>query len=234
MDLTVRHRVAELMDQPGLDQQLHQQALSGLRRVNWFSRSSAILWPAIRDLTKYITRRPLRIVDVACGGGDIVVSVARLAARAGIDVEIAGCDISPYAVGHAQRRALTAGVDASFFELDALADRFPDDYDVVMCSLFLHHLEESAAAEFLRKMSAATRHLILVNDLRRTRTGYILAWLGCRLLSRSRIVHTDGPLSVAAAFSIDEAFELANQAGISNAVITRHWPQRFLLTWKHT
>jgi 2-polyprenyl-3-methyl-5-hydroxy-6-metoxy-1,4-benzoquinol methylase len=129
---------------------------------------------------------------------------------------------------------LTAGVDASFFELDALADRFPDDYDVVMCSLFLHHLEESAAAEFLRKMSAATRHLILVNDLRRTRTGYILAWLGCRLLSRSRIVHTDGPLSVAAAFSIDEAFELANQAGISNAVITRHWPQRFLLTWKHT
>ena len=232
MNFTVRHRVDELMDQPGLDQRLHQQALSGLRRVNWFSRSSAILWPAIRDLAMHIKGRPLRIVDVACGGGDIVISIARRAARAGIGVEIAGCDISPFAVGHAQRLAVTAGIDASFFELDALADRLPGDYDVVMCSLFLHHLEESAAVELLKKMSAATRHLMLINDLRRTRTGYLLAWLGCRLLSRSRIVHTDGPLSVAGAFSIDEVFALAHLAGIENAVISRHWPQRFLLTWK--
>jgi len=57
MDFTSRHKVAELMDQPGLDEQLHRQALRGLRRVNWFSRSSGILWSAIRDLANQVLRR---------------------------------------------------------------------------------------------------------------------------------------------------------------------------------
>ena len=229
MDLTLRHRVTELMDQPGLDEQLHQQALCGLRRVNWFSRSSGILWPAICDLARQVERRPLRVLDVACGGGDVTVATACRAKRAGIEMQVDGCDISPVAVRHAQRQAEQARTDACFFELNALSDPLPDDYDVVMCSLFLHHLEEAEAVELLRRMSVAARHLVLVNDLRRTQSGYWLARFGCRLLTRSHIVHTDGPSSVAAAFTVDEALQLARQAGIEDMTVSRRWPQRFLL-----
>ena len=64
--------------------------------------------------------------------------------------------------------------------------------------------------------------------------GYGLAWIGCRLLSRSPMVHVDGPLSVQNAFTVDEARSLANKSGLQSARIVKHWPQRFLMTWQRT
>jgi len=66
----------------------------------------------------------------------------------------------------------------------------------------------------------------------RTRFGYALAWAGGRLLTRSPIVHTDGPLSVRAAFTLDEFGTLAERAGLRGATFRRHWPQRFLFAWR--
>ena len=64
------------------------------------------------------------------------------------------------------------------------------------------------------------------------RLGYALAWLVTRLLSRSPIVHTDGPLSVAGAFTMAEARALAERAGLSGAQVGWRWPWRFLLSWR--
>ena len=95
------------MDQPGLDETLHRQALAGLRTVNQFSRSGAIVWPEVRRLAGQSREGPLRVLDVGSGGGDIAVWVARRAAAAGVQVEIDGCDISPLAVAHANEYAAT-------------------------------------------------------------------------------------------------------------------------------
>ncbi|MBT6495812.1 MAG: methyltransferase domain-containing protein [Planctomycetaceae bacterium] len=232
MNFTSRHCVPELMDQPGLDKQLHRQALDGLRRVNRISATSSIFWPTIETLAKQRNDRPLSVLDVACGGGDVAVSLAQRAKRVGIKMKIDGCDISSVAVQHAQQQAAGSEVDASFFQHDVLADQFPQEYDVLTCSLFLHHLNETDAITLMQKMSATAGKLVLIDDLRRTRFGFFLAWAGCRLLSRSPIVHHDGPQSVVAAFSDSEARELAKQAGMGDVTMSRHWPQRFLLTWR--
>ena len=80
-------------------------------------------------------------------------------------------------------------------------------------------------------MKAAARRLVLVSDLRRSATGYVFAWAGCRLLSRSRVFHVDGTRSVEAAFTPAEAELLAAKAGLDGARVTTHWPQRWLLAW---
>jgi hypothetical protein len=74
--------------------------------------------------------------------------------------------------------------------------------------------------------------MVLINDLIRSRLGYVLAYLGTRILTGSKIVRYDGPQSVRAAFTIPEAQQLAEQAGLQNAAISRHWPARFLLRWR--
>jgi hypothetical protein len=81
-------------------------------------------------------------------------------------------------------------------------------------------------------MGEAAGRAVLVDDLVRGRGGFALAWAGCRLLSRSRVVRHDGPVSVAAAFTPAEALSLARRAGLEGATIVRHWPQRFLLEWR--
>jgi 2-polyprenyl-3-methyl-5-hydroxy-6-metoxy-1,4-benzoquinol methylase len=233
IDLLHRDRQPELMDDPALDSERHRHALRGLRRVNLFSRSTAILWPAIQKVARANPDRPVRIVDIASGGGDVVLGLAAKAARSRVQVEIDGCDISQLAVEHATELALERGIrSVRFLTEDAIHGKLNGPYDVAMCSLFLHHLSEEDASALLRRMQELATHRVLVNDLIRTQLGYVLAWAGCRVLTRSPIVHTDGPLSVRAAFSADEVRHLADRSGLAGATITTHWPQRFLLDWK--
>ena len=229
-----RHRRAELMDQPGLNYADHVRALQGLSRINTLSRTSARFWPPIFELarSREPAAGPLRVLDLATGGGDLPIALARYAFQAGVNLVIEGCDISPEAVRYAQARADTQGSHSRFFVLDVLSGTLPTGYDVVSCSLFLHHLAESDAIVLMSRMATAARSLVLIDDLVRSQLGYLLALIGCHILSGSHVVHVDGPVSAAAAFTLKEVLCLAERAGLRDVTVTRHWPQRFLLTWR--
>jgi SAM-dependent methyltransferase len=222
-----------MMDQPGLDEAEHRAALAGLRRVNWLSGGVPALWRQLQSLVQFGSAdRPLRVLDVACGSGDIVLRLARRARNSGLPIRFDGCDLSETALQLGCQTSRNQGIlNVRFFQHDALRDPFPDGYDVVICSLFLHHLAESDAVLLLKSMAQAARRAILVDDLLRSRWGYVLCWVGCRIVSRSLVVRTDGPLSVRAAFTLNEARHLASQAGLGGVQLQRHWPERFLLSW---
>jgi 2-polyprenyl-3-methyl-5-hydroxy-6-metoxy-1,4-benzoquinol methylase len=145
-------------------------------------------------------------------------------------LDIEACDISSVAIQHARSRAKSAGANVRFFQHDALQST-PGDFDIIYCSLFLHHLDEHEALRLMSTMRSAAREMVLISDLLRSRIGYAVTWCGVRMLTRSPVVHTDGPLSVRAAFTAGEALALACRAGMSQATILRHWPRRFLLKW---
>ncbi len=231
-DFSQRVRRPEIMDQPGLDPAEHAAALRGLGRINVLSRSGAVLWPTIARIAREQSGKPLRVLDLATGGGYVPVTLARLAARAGLDLRIDGCDISATAVAFAKEQANAQGFDLHVFECDVLTGALPQGYDVITTTLFLHHLDDASAVDLLRRMREAAGRAVLVDDLVRSRWGHALAWMGCRLLSRSRVVHHDGPVSVEAAFTPAEVLEMARAAGMDGAMLTRHWPQRFLLQWR--
>lgn len=230
MSLSVRHRQQELMDDPDLDDQLHHQALAGLRRINTISGTVGTIWKPIEQLA-HKRAGTIRILDVACGGGDTAIALARRAQRARLPMQVAGCDLSSTAISYATNNAESQGVDVRFFQADALGNNLPTGYDVIYCSLFLHHLDDEDVVRLFRSMKTAAGQLVLASDLRRSRLGYVLAWAGTRLLTRSRICHVDGPLSVEGAFTPREILALAARAGLDHPQLTRHWPQRFLLRW---
>ncbi len=231
------------MDAEDLDPVRHVQALRALARVNRVSLVAARVWREVLHLSRGSRdrssrgrrdrkeHRPLRILDVACGGGDVMVDVARRAQQASLPLVVQGCDLSPVALEHARREAGRRGVAAEFFTRDVLADGLPGGYDLVCSSLFHHHLSREDAVELLRGMAEAGRR-VLVQDLLRGSLGYLLAWSGLRLLSRSEVAHVDGPRSVRAAFTLPEVRAMAAEAGYVGAVIRRGWPERFILRWR--
>src|SRR5215204_5305444 len=194
------------MDEPGLDVDIHRHALAGLRNTNSLCRVAHVIWREILTTRLiYNPSSPIRILDIAAGGGDVLLRIAKLAARTNVAIEAHGCDISPAAVEYAQASAEKLGIgDAKFFRFNVLAEPLPDGYDVVMSTLFLHHLEETQAKDLLRRMGQSARQCVFIDDLKRSALGYLYAWFGARLLTRSRIVHTDGPLSVRSAYTIAE------------------------------
>jgi len=225
--LRIRERIPELMDDPAIDPVEHRRALAALARVNRFSNSAGVLWPPILKLSRELGRT-IRVLDVATGSGDVPAELLAKAGRAAVTLEAAGCDISPTAVEEAGR----ARPGVQFFVHDALHDRLPTGFDVVTSSLFLHHLTADDAIALLANMENATRHLVLVNDLARSRFNYCAVWAACRLLTRSPVVRFDGPASVRSAFTPAEALALAERAGLSGATVRRRFPCRFLLSWE--
>jgi SAM-dependent methyltransferase len=215
------------MDDPSLDPVLHEGALRGLERINAVSATARALWGPLRRLA---AAGRLRLLDLACGAGDVAIALRRRARRAGLPLDVAACDVSPRAVAHARARAAAHGVDVEVFPCDVLGDRFPRGYDVYLCTLFLHHLREGEAVELLRRM--ASGRALLASDLVRSRPGYWAARVGTRFLTRSAVVHADATSSVEGAFTAAELRSLADAAGITGARIRPHWPFRMLLEWE--
>ncbi len=225
-----RDRQPELMDQPGLAPGVHRLALTGLGRINRISRTSSVLWHSLTRIQKKLGY--LRVLDLACGGGHVVMECSRLARRHSMAMEFHGSDVSSTAIAYAQDAARVTGANRVEFScLDVLHDELPSGYDVVMNTLFLHHLDAEIAVALLGRMAQAARAAVLVDDLLRSRLALGMAWFGCRLCTRSPIVHVDGPRSVRAAFTFQEAQVMAQQAGLQGATFRRHWPARFLMEW---
>lgn len=222
----------ELMDDPSLNERTHLDALVGLERLNFWSFSAAALWSPLRHIAQSVAR-PLRILDIAAGGGDVTICLWRCARKFGMPLRVDGCDCSQRAVDYASRKASDSGADVRFFRLDALTDEFPEQYDVLMNSLFMHHLDDHQAVTLLARMLSAAQVGILINDLERSRINLLLVTLATRVLTSSPVVHNDGPASVRAAFTIDEMKTLASRAGLKNCTVGRRWPCRLLLTAFH-
>jgi 2-polyprenyl-3-methyl-5-hydroxy-6-metoxy-1,4-benzoquinol methylase len=239
------------MDDPSLATADHLHALSALARINAFSGTAGQLAAAIQRLTadaRPLDRplyRPLEVVDIACGGGDVTMELARrlarLIAKRGRgaakkpDICVTGIDVSPRAVDHATTKAaqapITSGAEVAFAVRDVVADGCPA-CDVAVSSLFLHHLDDPDALRVLEALAAAARIGVVVSDLLRSRAGLVLAMVGTTVLSRSRVARVDGPLSVRAARTLSEYRDLFDRAGLHGAVIRRAWPERAVITWR--
>ena len=218
------------MDQPNLDAVEHRRALAGLARLNWISGSTSGIWPAIAGAARN-TKGPLRVLDLATGGGDVPLGLWRRARRHGVELDILGLDISAQAIAVARERADHAGAHIGFETLNVLTEALPQGFDVITASLFLHHLHDSQAEQLLAKMAAATGKMVLINDLVRSRLNLALVALAARLLTTSRVVWTDASLSVRAAFTVDELRNLAISAGLNYTRINRRFPCRMILQW---
>ena len=230
--LTGRVMEPEDIDDPSLDRDRLHGALGGLTTINALSRSAEILWAPLRRLARELKADRLRILDIATGAGDVPRRLWRKAKRAGLALEIHGVDVSEPVLEYARRNAEAAEAPLSFSRLNVLTEPLPEGYDVITSSLFLHHLPDEAATSLLRSMAAAAGHLVLVNDLRRSRWGLLLAHFAGRALTRSPVVRVDAVRSVRAAFTLAEVRKLAAAAGLKEFQLARRWPCRYLLSWQ--
>lgn len=222
------------MDDPLLDRPRHFAALRGLSRLNHLSLSAGILWSPIIQLARQLAVNRLRVLDIATGAGDLPLRLWRRARRANLQLELHGVDISSQALEFARQNAEAEGATIQFSQLDVLAGELPDGYDVIMSSLFFHHLSDLQASALLQKMTEAANQLVLVNDLRRSAGGWLLAHAAARLFTRSQVVHFDAPLSARAALTMKEIESLASSLGLEHFTVEPHWPCRFLLAWRRT
>lgn len=213
----------ELMDLAAYDPAELAANLRDIRRVNALlggTRTVLRHLPAL--LSDVPTDRPATILDLATGSADIPLAVARWAARAGRPVAITASDAADDMLAIAAEHV--AGHPAiTLARLDARAVALPDKvFDVVVCSLSLHHFQPDDAVRVLSEMDRLAVAGFILNDLRRGRLGYAAAWVASHLTTRNRLTRNDAPLSVRRAYTPAELADLLRRAGVEGAAISTH------------
>ena len=218
-----RSTVPELLDEPGHAPAELVANFRDIQRVNRLLGGTRIILRALPRLLRAIPPgQTVAILDLATGAGDIPLAIARWARRRGVPVAIIASDSSDEILEIAARQLATEPM-ITLARHDARAVPLPDrQFDIVLCSLALHHFSPDDAVRVLREMDRLARVGFVVNDLRRSRVGYGAAWLAARLTTRNRLTRHDAPLSVRRAFTPDELGELLRRAGIRRATITTH------------
>lgn len=231
-DLRERRLVGELMDDPALPGPELDAALRGLQRLNRVSASWRVFTPTLRSVCAD-AKGPIRVLDVASGGGDNVAALMRWAERQRLPITLCACDFNPAMVG--RTRAAMREVDpdlpeSASFRCDVVQGAIPGEYDVVINSLFLHHLRRDACVAALAAMHNAASRAMVVSDLVRSRWNWMQVLLASRTLTRSRVVRVDALRSVEAAWTPGEFASLARDAGIASTRLRTARPARMLLT----
>lgn len=171
----------------------------------------------IRAVARYVPTisNPL-VLDVAAGACDVGEAVAtRVPCR--------------MVVLDRNERGLRRAVKSLPVVGDAFELPFRDEsFDVVMSSLFFHHLSNDECVLMLKDMWRLARCLVLVNDLHRHPVAYWSIRVLTGIFSRSAMVRHDGPLSVRRAFRPRELLDLAKEAGVP-ARVYRSFPFRLVL-----
>jgi 2-polyprenyl-3-methyl-5-hydroxy-6-metoxy-1,4-benzoquinol methylase len=207
-----RADLSELLDQPCSYKDL-RGCLRDLEQVN---RVSFGYRPTLEWLEQFVGAgtRPLHIVDVGCGGGDMLRRIERWAAQKRMAVKLTGIDLNPHAI-RAAREFTRAESRIEWIIGEAYAlNPDPGPIDVVISALFTHHLTDDEIVDFIRWMERTARHGWFINDLYRSQTPYIWFKVLAAAMRWHRFVRHDGPVSFQRAFLPDEGNLYVKQAGL--------------------
>jgi len=205
--------VLEIMDRPQpLSAELERDLLN-LRRLNRWFGSHALIESFLRRWIR--TGDNFRIIDLATGSADLPRLVVNYARKVGAKVEVDALDKQAATLEIAKGLSRDYP-EISFFEANMLEWQPRHRYDIVLCTLVLHHFSENEAVRVLQRCREISQKSVLVSDLRRGWFATIGVYLLTAVLFREPMIRYDARLSAARAFSFREMKELAWKAGWMN------------------
>ncbi|GAB2544637.1 methyltransferase domain-containing protein [Rufibacter soli] len=227
-----RSTTLELMDDLSLASDDLRQNLKELEFINvWLGGHDVVR----NGLDKIVgnpfwarfSKNRLKIADLGSGGGDTLRMVALWARKRQLPVELVGIDANPFMLEYSASLSQSFP-EISYRQADVFSQAFSQqEFDIVICSLFLHHFPDKDLARLLAQLQRQVRGAVLINDLHRHPLAYYSIKGLTRLFSRSHLVKNDAPLSVLRAFSREDWQRVLAQAGVDRYQITWKWAFRW-------
>ena len=205
--------VLEMMDRPQPVSAELERDLKRIRQLNRWFGSYRLICHFVRRWVK--PGDTMRIVDLATGSGDIPRLIVHYARKIGAKVEIDALDRQSATVEIA--RKLSAAYPEISYHVTNILNWSPTEaYDIVLCTLVLHHFSDEDAVTVLRRCRESSRDFVLVSDLRRGLLATVGVYLLTALVFRELMTRYDARLSAERAFSFSEMRKLAERAGWQN------------------
>lgn len=211
----------ELMDRPDVNKAWLREELQVLEKLNRLGGHRLML----RYIEKLIDSKQvgaLSILDLATGAADIPRAIVAWAKDRGMRISVTAVDGNEHVLRSAREWCRDwPQIQLEHYDLLDLPYG-PGSFDIVLCSLALHHFTTENAVTVLRRMNEVARTGFILNDLQRNWLSIWTSELLARTIMRSPLVRQDGPQSFRAAFTVTELRGMAREAGIKNFTVNRH------------
>lgn len=234
IDFSQRAELEEEMDGPCSYQDL-RDCLRHLAVVNQITRAHR---PILRWLDEVADARrgnsqnpdagrPLKIVDVGSGYGDMLRRIEQWARRRGVAVELFGVDVNANSV-RAAREASPAGSAIQWVCGDVYCCPETAEADVFTVSGVTHHLAEAEIIRLLARMEQASRVGWIIVDLHRKPVPYRVFDIAMRGPWWHPFIRPDGLRSIRRSFLAEDWQRMCAAAGLDASAVTvrGHCPAR--------
>ncbi|WP_458042805.1 MULTISPECIES: methyltransferase domain-containing protein [Bacteria] len=197
----------ELMDDPDCDPVRLRRTLERFTLVNrlvaaWGTVYRTRVRPALAA-----TPGPVRLLDIGCGGGDVLRELVLRARADGFDVSGVGIDPDDRSLAVARAAGPLRGVAYRLIDSTGLADS-GERFDVVLSSHVMHHLTPGQLRTVLEDSGRLATRLAVHSDIARSRLAYAAYAVGITPLAPGSFLRTDGLRSIRRSWTRAELTEL--------------------------
>lgn len=230
MWLNTKYRTdeTEIMDDFALEGEILREALDKIAKINQLLGGNRLTLLGVKELiSKLPTTNKITIVDVGCGNGDMLRTLSEYGLRHNLTLNLIGVDANNFTINHAK------GLSNKFSNItyrceDIFDSAFSElEYDIVLCTLTLHHFKEEEIMKIMTSFYANARLGVVINDLHRNSIAYRLFQFLCFIFQLNAMSRADGLVSILRGFKKEELIDLSEKLNLKKYKIQWKWAFRY-------
>lgn len=218
----------EIMDDFSMEGDVLRDALDKIAKINQLLGGNQLTLRGIQELmTTITTPKELTIIDVGCGNGDMLRTIADFGLKNDLEFKLIGIDANAFTINHA-RKLSKYYPNITYLCKDVFDEPFSKlKYDIVLCTLTLHHFKEDEIMKLMTLFYANSTIGIVINDLHRSAVAYRLFQALCWVFRLNEMSREDGLTSILRGFKKEELIRFSENLHFSNYKIQWKWAFRY-------
>jgi 2-polyprenyl-3-methyl-5-hydroxy-6-metoxy-1,4-benzoquinol methylase len=222
-----RSEEPEIMDNFSMEGEILRDALDKIASINRLLGGNKVTLQGVKSLIKNHTPSEISILDVGCGNGDMLRTLANYAKQSNLQFKLIGIDANSYTINHAQQLSKNYA-NISYVCTDIFNEiEQPKKYDIILCTLTLHHFKDEEILKLMSGFKKQARMGIVVNDLHRSAVAYYLFTAICFVFRLNKMSKDDGLVSILRGFKKHDLLSYSKALDFKKRTIKWKWAFRY-------
>ena len=218
----------ETMDDFEMEGEVLRDALDKIAKINQLLGGNQLTLQGVQDLIRKIPKlSEIVLVDVGCGNGDMLRTLADFGAKNKVKFRLIGIDANNFTISHAKK--LSENYSNISYRCENIFDPPFEalQYDIILCTLTIHHFKDDEIVHLLKIFDTNSKIGIVINDLHRSAIAYRLFQVLCFVFRLNKMSREDGLTSILRGFKKEELIHFSEKLNFKNYKINWKWAFRY-------
>lgn len=228
INTTKRSEEPELMDDFALEGEILRDALDKIASINKILGGNKVTIQGVKELIQTLPKATeIKILDVGCGNGDMLRTLADYAIKHDLNFKLTGIDANLYTIKYAEK------LSQEYQNINYLCQDIFDEklnqqnYDIILCTLTLHHFKDEEILTLLKSFDKNANIGIVINDLHRSKWAYYSFEVLCFVFGLNKMSRQDGLVSILRGFKREDILKYARALDQKNYSLNWKWAFRY-------